>query len=40
MLDEGQVADVGTHEELIARSPIYREIYESQLGDGESKNGK
>jgi ATP-binding cassette subfamily B protein len=40
VLDEGQVADVGTHEQLMARSPIYQEIYESQLGDGESKNGK
>jgi ATP-binding cassette subfamily B multidrug efflux pump len=40
VLDEGQVTDVGTHEELLGRSPIYREIYESQLGDGVSKNGK
>jgi len=40
VLDEGQVTDIGTHEELIARSPIYQEIYESQLGNGETKNGK
>jgi ATP-binding cassette subfamily B protein len=40
VLDEGRVADVGTHEELMARSPIYREIYESQLGSGENQNGK
>ena len=40
VLDEGQISDVGTHEELIARSPIYQEIYESQLGNGESQNGK
>jgi ATP-binding cassette subfamily B protein len=40
VLDEGQVSDVGTHEELMARSSIYREIYESQLGDGASQNGK
>jgi ATP-binding cassette subfamily B protein len=32
VLDKGQVSDVGTHEGLMARSPIYREIYESQLG--------
>lgn len=30
VLDEGCVADVGTHEELLARSPIYKEVYESQ----------
>jgi ATP-binding cassette subfamily B protein len=40
VLDDGRVADVGTHEELMGRSAIYQEIYESQLGDGESKNGK
>jgi ATP-binding cassette subfamily B protein len=40
VLDEGRIADVGTHEELMARSPIYQEIYESQLGDGENKNDK
>jgi ATP-binding cassette subfamily B protein len=40
ILDEGQVVDVGTHEELMARSLIYQEIYESQLGDGENQNGK
>jgi ATP-binding cassette subfamily B multidrug efflux pump len=34
VLDTGQVAAEGTHEELIASSPIYREIYESQLGSG------
>jgi ATP-binding cassette subfamily B protein len=37
VLDEGQVTDVGTHEELMAGSAIYREIYESQLGDGGAR---
>jgi ATP-binding cassette subfamily B multidrug efflux pump len=32
VLDKGQIAAVGTHAELMASSPIYREIYESQLG--------
>ncbi|MBU0705301.1 MAG: ABC transporter ATP-binding protein/permease [Chloroflexi bacterium] len=32
VLDGGQVAAEGTHAELIKSSPIYREIYESQLG--------
>ena len=26
--------DVGTHEELIVKSPIYREVYESQQKGG------
>jgi ABC-type multidrug transport system fused ATPase/permease subunit len=32
LLDDGRVSDQGTHEELLARSDLYREIYESQLG--------
>jgi ATP-binding cassette subfamily B protein len=34
VLDDGQIAAEGTHRELLATSPIYREIYDSQLGDG------
>jgi len=34
VLDDGQIAAEGTHSELLSSSPIYREIYESQLGDG------
>ena len=34
VLDEGRVAAVGTHPELMQTSPIYQEIYASQLGDG------
>ncbi len=34
VLDDGQVAAEGTHNELLATSPIYREIYNSQLGNG------
>jgi ATP-binding cassette subfamily B multidrug efflux pump len=36
VLDGGQIAAEGTHGELMASSPIYREIYESQLGGGTS----
>ncbi len=36
VLDKGRVADVGTHTELLARSPIYQEIYQSQLGNGKA----
>ena len=32
VLDKGRIESIGTHRELIRRSPIYREIYESQLG--------
>jgi ATP-binding cassette subfamily B multidrug efflux pump len=34
VLDDGQIAAEGTHRELLANSPIYRDIYESQLGNG------
>jgi len=30
VLDNGRISDCGTHEELLVRSPIYREVYESQ----------
>lgn len=30
ILDNGRVSDIGTHEELLARSEIYQQIYESQ----------
>ena len=38
VLDEGTVADVGTHDELMATSRIYREIYDSQQ-EGGGENG-
>ena len=34
ILDKGRIAAEGTHAELIKSSPIYQEIYESQLGNG------
>jgi len=34
VLDRGRVAAEGTHEELMASSEIYQEIYRSQLGNG------
>ncbi|TFH44497.1 MAG: ABC transporter ATP-binding protein [Lysobacterales bacterium] len=36
VLDDGQIAAQGTHHELLATSPIYRDIYQSQLGSGAS----
>lgn len=32
ILDDGRMHAVGTHQSLLAESPIYREIYESQKG--------
>lgn len=34
VLERGKIAALGTHQELMETSPIYREIYDSQLGDG------
>lgn len=34
VLDGGRIAAEGTHSELMASSPVYREIYKSQLGNG------
>ena len=36
VLDEGRLVAEGKHAELMQTSPIYREIYDSQLGDGPS----
>ncbi len=34
VIDEGRIVAEGTHQQLMQSSPIYREIYESQLGNG------
>ena len=34
VIDQGRVAAEGTHQELMQTSPIYQEIYDSQLGNG------
>ena len=34
VIDRGRVAAEGTHQELMRSSPIYQEIYASQLGNG------
>ncbi len=38
VIDKGRVAAEGTHQELMKSSTIYREIYDSQLGDGKIFN--
>jgi ATP-binding cassette, subfamily B, multidrug efflux pump len=39
VLDDGRIVAQGTHESLLASSPIYREIYESQLEHGAVTHG-
>lgn len=39
VLNEGSIESVGTHEELLKISPIYREVYESQK-KGDDKDGQ
>ncbi len=34
ILERGRIAAEGTHAELMVTSPVYREIYDSQLGNG------
>jgi ATP-binding cassette subfamily B protein len=36
VIDKGEIAAEGTHMELLKTSPIYQEIYDSQLGTGVS----
>ncbi len=35
VMENGRISDVGTHEELLSRSEIYKEIYEQQTNGGE-----
>ena len=40
VLDEGKLSDVGTHSELMERSAIYRDVYESQMREEEEQNAE
>lgn len=40
VLDEGRLSDIGTHEELMARSHIYREVYHSQMREEAGVHGE
>ena len=36
VMNNGRIADMGTHDQLLASSEIYREVYESQTNGGDS----
>ena len=36
MMDDGKIVDAGTHEELLSRCDIYREVYDSQTKGGDA----
>lgn len=38
VMDNGRIADAGTHDELLARSDIYREVYQQQTGGAGSES--
>lgn len=37
VLEDGQMAGIGTHQELLTTCKVYREIYESQYGKGDEE---
>ncbi len=39
VLERGRVVAMGTHAKLMRSSPVYREIFDSQLGDGSGTHG-
>ena len=39
VMEEGEIIGLGTHEELLAACPVYKEIYDSQMGSGLDGKG-
>jgi ATP-binding cassette subfamily B protein len=39
VIDDGGIEAAGTHDELLKNSEIYRDIYESQMGQGALADG-
>ncbi len=40
VLDEGKLSDFGTHDELMKRSHIYRDVYDSQMREEDDGNAE
>ena len=40
VLDDGEIAGMGTHEQLLKDCPVYQEIYDSQFETGREKEEK
>ncbi|NEU31814.1 ABC transporter ATP-binding protein [bacterium LRH843] len=40
LMDEGKIAAIGTHEQLLKESPLYGKIYHSQYVEGDVTDGK
>ncbi len=40
VLENGKIAALGTHKQLLAESPIYQDIYQSQLKEGGADDGR
>jgi ABC-type multidrug transport system fused ATPase/permease subunit len=40
VLDEGRIVQEGTHQDLLARGGLYRDLYEHQLVAGEARAGE
>ena len=38
VLEDGNAVGIGTHEELLKSCSVYKEIYDSQFGEGEAVN--
>ncbi|HOJ98739.1 MAG TPA: hypothetical protein PLW34_04200 [Termitinemataceae bacterium] len=35
ILEHGSIVGIGTHQELLKENPVYQDMYQSQLGNGE-----
>lgn len=40
VLDQGQIVALGSHQELLANSQVYREIYETQRAKDKIEEGE